>query len=211
MPNGAQHPATRRTCLRLFAALCLTLWFFLQGSEILQAVELRRYILASATTGGTYYPVGVALSTMTKVRLESTHNIILCDVSSAGSGENISMLREKKAQFAILQGLYGAWAWNGAGNLRQDGPQTYLRSITMLWQNVEHFIIKSDFVKTGDMSDLTALKAKASVAWSETIGNRGFGHVYSWSGLAWPRMTFNRHRLITAAIRRQSRMALLTA
>ena len=68
------------------------------------------------------------------------------------------MLQNKSAQFAILQGFYGAWAWNGRGKLQNDGPQTYLGSITMLWQNVEHFAIKSDFVSQKNMADLTALK-----------------------------------------------------
>ena len=30
------------------------------------------YILSTATTGGTYYPVGVALATLTKVKLSGT-------------------------------------------------------------------------------------------------------------------------------------------
>ncbi|MFH0785633.1 MAG: TAXI family TRAP transporter solute-binding subunit [Pseudomonadota bacterium] len=145
------------------------------GSGQLLAAEPHRYILATATTGGTYYPVGIALSTLTKVRLEPSHNIVLIDVSSAGSGENIRMLRDNTAQFAILQGLYGAWAWNGAGGLHQDGPQTYLRSITMLWQNVEHFIIKSDFVKTGDMSDLAALREKRLSLGQINSGTEGSG------------------------------------
>ena len=31
--------------------------------------EERSYILATASTGGTYYPVGVALATLSKVKL----------------------------------------------------------------------------------------------------------------------------------------------
>ena len=35
-----------------------------------RAQEERNYLLATATTGGTYYPVGVAISTLTKVKLQ---------------------------------------------------------------------------------------------------------------------------------------------
>lgn len=160
-------------CISAVFSLVLGLLTIVAGEA--SAAEPRRYILATATTGGTYYPVGVALSTLTKVRLEPNHNIVLVDVSSPGSGENIRMLRENAAQFAILQGLYGAWAWNGAGSLRADGPQTYLRSITMLWQNVEHFVIKSDYVKTGDMSDLAALREKRLSLGQINSGTEGSG------------------------------------
>ena len=34
-----------------------------------------KYIMGTATTGGTYYPVGVAISTLVKVKLEPTANI----------------------------------------------------------------------------------------------------------------------------------------
>jgi TRAP-type uncharacterized transport system substrate-binding protein len=37
-----------------------------------QAQDTRSYILTTATTGGTYYPVGVALATLAKVKLEPT-------------------------------------------------------------------------------------------------------------------------------------------
>ena len=40
-----------------------------------QAQENRDYLLATASTGGTYYPVGVALATLTKVKLTPTQKI----------------------------------------------------------------------------------------------------------------------------------------
>lgn len=116
------------------------------------------YILATASTGGTYYPVGVALSTLTKVKLQPKHKISMSAINSAGSGENIRLLRDKEAQFAILQGLYGYYAASGTGPIAAVGPQKNLRSVTMLWQNVEHFVISKADAKTGTVEDLTALK-----------------------------------------------------
>ena len=110
--------------------------------------EEASYILATASTGGTYYPVGVALSTLVKVKLQPKQNIAMSAINSAGSGENIRLLRENEAQFAILQGLYGYYAATGTGPLANEGPQKDLRSVTMLWQNVEHFIVASDAAKT---------------------------------------------------------------
>ncbi|MGF1525247.1 MAG: TAXI family TRAP transporter solute-binding subunit, partial [Candidatus Competibacterales bacterium] len=133
------------------------------------------YILATATTGGTYYPVGVAIATLTKVKLEPGTGIGLSAISSAGSGENVKLLREKQAQFAILQGLYGAWAWEGEGQVAAEGPQKHLRSITMLWQNVEHFVVASDRVDTGTIVDLAAFDgAKFSIG-RRNSGTEGSG------------------------------------
>mgnify|MGYP000279175689 CR=1 FL=1 len=56
------------------------------------------YILATASTGGTYYPVGVALATLIKVKLQPSQGIGMSAISSAGSGENIRLLREGEAR-----------------------------------------------------------------------------------------------------------------
>ncbi|KOO09748.1 C4-dicarboxylate ABC transporter substrate-binding protein, partial [Vibrio xuii] len=51
------------------------------------AADERSYILATASTGGTYYPVGVALATLSKVKVAPKHHFSLSAISSAGSGE----------------------------------------------------------------------------------------------------------------------------
>lgn len=122
------------------------------------AADNRNYILTTASTGGTYYPVGVAIATLSKIKLAPKFGFSVSAISSAGSGENIKLLRENQAQFAILQGLYGAWAWNGEGPVASSGKQTELRSISMLWQNVEHFVLTSDLIKTGTVADLKHLE-----------------------------------------------------
>lgn len=115
----------------------------------------RPYVLATATVGGTYYPVGVALATITKSRLHAEHGISLAAISSAGSLENIKLLRDNQAQFALLQGVFAAWAWNGEGPVRE--PQLWLRSVSAMWQNVEHFALLTEYVENGTLEDLGAL------------------------------------------------------
>jgi TRAP transporter TAXI family solute receptor len=126
-------------------------------------------VLATATTGGTYYPVGVAIATITTNNLDGPDNISMTAITSAGSGENIQLLKNREADFAIIQSLYGAMAWQGRG--RYEGkPQRYIRSVTVLWENVEHFVILAKYVTTGDMSDLKNIKKK-----NFSIGKRGSG------------------------------------
>lgn len=153
----------------VFAAVA----FLLGSLSAVQAADERSYLMATASTGGTYYPVGVALSTLVKVKLQPTQKIGMSAISSAGSGENIKLLRENEVQFAILQGLYGAYAWQGTGPIAADGPQKNLRSVTMLWQNVEHFTIAKKFAKTGTASDMVAMKGETISLGKKNSGTLG--------------------------------------
>mgnify|MGYP001350692525 CR=1 FL=1 len=133
------------------------------------------YILATATPGGTFYPVGVGLASLTKVKLEPQTGISLSAISTAGSGENIKLLREKQAQFAILQGVFGAWAWEGEGRLANAGPQKQLRSITMLWSNVEHFVVRSNKANSGTIEDMQNLEGDRFSIGRRNSGTEGSG------------------------------------
>ena len=138
-----------------------------------QAADERNYLLATASTGGTYYPVGVALSTLVKVKLQPKQKIGMSAINSAGSGENIKLLRENEVQFAILQGLYGAYAWNGTGPIESEGPQKNLRSVSMLWQNVEHYAVLKKFAKTGTISDMVDMKGESMSMGKKNSGTIG--------------------------------------
>ena len=131
------------------------------------------YILATASTGGTYYPVGVAISTLTKVKLQPKQKIGMSAINSAGSGENLRLIREREADFAILQGLYGYYGYQGVGPVEKDGPQTHLRSVSMLWQNVEHYIVQNEFAKTGTVSDIVGLKGETLAMGRQNSGTIG--------------------------------------
>jgi len=128
----------------------------------------RPYILTTATTGGTYYPVGVAIATIAHAQLSETKNISMTAISSAGSLENVKLLRDNQAQFAILQGPFGAWAWIGEGPISQ--PQTNMRSIGALWKNVEHFVLTKDLVSSGTMMDLNSLDGERYVLGARNSG-----------------------------------------
>lgn len=158
-----------KTALSLATAAALGL----SASAALAQDEGAQYIMGTATTGGTYYPVGVALSTLVKVKLEPTQGISLSAISSAGSGENLKLMDEDQAQFGILQGLYGAYAWNGTGPV----PKAYknLRSVSMLWQNVEHFVVHDDMLESGTIADMTHLYGESFSIGARNSGTEGSG------------------------------------
>lgn len=133
----------------------------------------KEYILATASTGGTFYPVGVALATLSKVKIEPKHGFSLSAISSAGSDENLRLLAKGEAQFALLQGLYGYYAFTGTGPMQAAGAQKNVRSISMLWQNVEHFLIDAKKSKTGTIADYADLKGSRMALGPRNSGTLG--------------------------------------
>ncbi len=124
------------------------------------------YVLSTGTTGGTFYPVGVALSTL--VTAEPEAEFSLTAISSAGSLENIKLMRDNQAQFALVLGVFAAWAYEGEGPIRN--PQSNLRSISSMWPNVEHFVLHSDLVTSGTVADLANLDGERYVLGARNSG-----------------------------------------
>ncbi len=149
----------------LVVSLALCLLLVSCSDELNRA---RPYILTTATTGGTYYPVGVALATIAHAQLSESHGISLTAISSAGSLENVKLLRDNQAQFALLQGPFGAWSWNGEGPISR--PQTHMRSVSAMWQNVEHFVLLSELAETGQIMDLANLDGERYVLGARNSG-----------------------------------------
>ncbi|MAF16886.1 MAG: C4-dicarboxylate ABC transporter substrate-binding protein [Marinomonas sp.] len=165
---------TKRTLIKAMSA-ALVMGTAVGTAGLAQAADDRSYVLATASTGGTFYPVGVALATLTKVKLEPTTGMSISAINSAGSGENIKLLRENEAQLAILQGLYGAWAWDGTGRMEKEGAQKNLRSISMLWQNVEQFVVRAEYAKSGSITDMNNLAGEKFSIGTKNSGTEGSG------------------------------------
>jgi TRAP transporter TAXI family solute receptor len=108
--------------------------------------------VATASTGGTYYPIGVGLGNVW-TELLYDEGIKANGQSSAGSIENIHLLNNDEAQVAILQGLITSQAYEGQGAF-EGKPYKDLRTISMLWPNVEHFVLMNNKKDTGTISDI---------------------------------------------------------
>lgn len=128
----------------------------------------RPHVLTTGTTGGVFYPVGVAIATIAHAELSESENVSLTAISSAGSLENLKLLRDNQAQFAILQGLFSAWSWTGEGPVRE--PQTHIRSVSALWKNVEHFVLLTDLTTTGGIMDMDSLDGQRYVLGARNSG-----------------------------------------
>ena len=170
--------------MKLFKYLLAPIVTIGLSSGAIAAEEKRSYLLATASTGGTYYPVGVAISTLAKIKLEPKHKISMSAITSAGSGDNVKLLRDNEVQFAILQGLYGAWAWNGEGRMAKQGQQRHFRSVSMLWQNVEHFVVNNKVVKGDELSAISQMKGEKFSIGKKNSGTEGSGrHILGAMGI----------------------------
>ncbi|MFD2830638.1 TAXI family TRAP transporter solute-binding subunit [Corticicoccus populi] len=110
------------------------------------------YNIATASTGGTYYPIGVGLGQLWTEHYRD-QNIKFNGQASAGSVENIDLMKNGEADFSILQGLISTQAAEGSGIY--EGEQfEELRAVGMIWPNVEHFVLMDSEVETGDISDI---------------------------------------------------------
>jgi TRAP transporter TAXI family solute receptor len=161
----------RRSLLTLSAAV-------IAGSLTMSGVAVanaKDYVLNTASTGGTYHPVGTAIATLSKVKLLPKQKFSLTAVNSAGSGANVQAMGAGTADFAILQGLFGSYAATGTGPV--SAPQKNLRSVSMLWQNVEQFVVAKSAAKTGNASDLLALKGQGAGMGAKNSGTLGSNKV----------------------------------
>ncbi len=131
----------------------------------------QKYVIATASTGGTYYPVGVGIATIASLKLAKKNKLTFSAITSAGSGENVDMLEKGEVDFAILQGLFGSMAWQGKAKYEGQAKKN-LRSVSMLWQNVEQFTVKKDFAKTGNVMDLKNLYGERFSIGGRSSGSR---------------------------------------
>ena len=161
----------RRTALTLVAALAGAA----VGLPPALAQEDTDYVLSTASTGGTYHPVGTAIATLSKVKLLPDEKFSLTAVNSAGSGANVQAMAAGTADFAILQGLYGSYAATGTGPVSE--PQQNLRAVSMLWQNVEQFLLANDLVESGTVSDMMKAKGQPVAMGKENSGTLGSNEV----------------------------------
>ena len=125
---------------------------FLAFKAVAENKDKKFVSVATASTGGTYYPIGVGMANLWSQHLKE-ESIHASGQSSAGSIENIDLLRKGEAQLAILQGLMAVDAYTGVGSFEGDQYKD-LRAISMLWPNVEHFVLMDKKQKTGTISDI---------------------------------------------------------
>ena len=121
----------------------------------------RSYILGTGSTGGMFHPMGVALSTLVKLKLLPSLDVDLTAINTEGSYKNVELMHQGDVQFAILSALAGYEAKEGVGRFADSGLGEDLRAITTLWFSTDHIIVRKDSVQSGTIKDLANLRGQS--------------------------------------------------
>lgn len=141
------------------AALALSL------ASSANAADVKFVNIATASTSGSYYPAGLAISKLINDNL----NIRASAQSSAGSVENVSLLRNREANMAIIQNNVVRDALNGRGTF-EGKAYADMAVLCPLFTNTDHIVIHAD----SGIASLADIKGKK---WA--IGAPGSGTLLS--------------------------------
>lgn len=106
--------------------------------------------ITTATTGGSFYPAGVALAVLLNEQLGDKLDISFSSQSSAGSVENIDILQKKEAEIAFIQNNVILWAYEGTRKY-EGSPYEKLRTLTPLFSSQYHFFVSKEIDSLRDM------------------------------------------------------------
>lgn len=95
--------------------------------------------IATATTGGSFYPAGIAIANLISDNLDVTASA----TSSAGSVENVTLLENNEANMAFIQINVVQDALDGINDF--DGEAfTGMEILTPMFRSVDHFVVNRD-------------------------------------------------------------------
>jgi len=136
-----------------------------------QAQDTRDYLISTAGTGGSFYPVGVGIATLVKLKLGTRQEdkINLSAITSQGSFDNVNILTDERADLAIIQSLMADFGYHGTGNFEGE-PRGNLRAVSALMFNTNQFITYNDNAPTGTIDDILALGGKKVVLGATNSG-----------------------------------------
>ncbi|WP_316980123.1 TAXI family TRAP transporter solute-binding subunit [Shumkonia mesophila] len=121
--------------------------------------------IATASTSGSYYPAGLAMSKLINDKL----GVRASAQASAGSVENVSLLRNKEANMGIIQSNVVRDALKGDNNFKSK-PYTDMVVLAPLFVNTDHILIR----KGANIASLADIKGKR---WA--VGSVGSGTTLS--------------------------------
>jgi uncharacterized protein len=112
-------------------------------------------LVATGMPGSTYYQVGLGMASLWTTRLRES-GIRVSAAISEGSLENIEAIRIADADMILVEDFFSSLAYRGAG-MYKGRPLQELRSITTLWPDRLHLLLRADKIKTGTLQDLEGL------------------------------------------------------
>lgn len=100
------------------------------------SAETRKYIMATGSVGGTFYPLGAAIA---KVISQYSGGIEVSIQSTGASTENCRLLGNKKVEFGLSAGTYALYAYQGKEMFSKPYPN--LRAVSYIYSDVTHWVV----------------------------------------------------------------------
>ena len=107
------------------------------GDKKAAPAKIQNINIASATTGGVYYPLGNAMAQLFNQKITG---IKASAGATAGTPQNVLLMQKKEAEVAFAQNGVAYYAYNGM-EMFKDKPTKFLRGITNLYPNVMHIVV----------------------------------------------------------------------
>jgi len=127
------------------------------SSDKQQAASSRAVVslnVATATTGGAYYPIGNAIAQLWN---DKVANVKASAQATNGTPHNIQLLARGEAEVAIGQSGVVYQAVNGVDAYKDQGKQTHFKAMTQLYPNVMHWVLRKESTAR-TLSDLKGKK-----------------------------------------------------
>jgi hypothetical protein len=127
----------------IIAAVVVLALIFAAGPMIVGA-EAKSYRLniATATTGGAYYPIGNAMAQIWSKNIKEVTRASA--QSTAGTPQNVELMMNEEVQIAIGQNGICYYAFYGKGTYEGKPPYKEMRGMFTLYPNVMHWIVRKD-------------------------------------------------------------------
>lgn len=126
-------------------------------------VTKKKINIATATTGGGFYPIGIAMAQLFN---ENIPEINASTSTSAGSVENISLLQNGEAQLAFSQSNVALWAFEGSDSF-SGNAFSELRLVLPVLCSPHQIVMR----KNADINSIADLKGKRFVVGRPGSGN----------------------------------------
>ena len=104
------------------------------------SADTTRLTFSTAGTGGTYYPMGVGVSSFFT---KAIPNVEVTCQTSGGSAENIRLIQNGEVDMCWANGSEIFWAWNGE-EFFKGKKYDKIRMVSFAWTNTYHFLSLED-------------------------------------------------------------------
>jgi TRAP transporter TAXI family solute receptor len=127
--------------IRTLGTIIIVAVFLSAGMSDLQAQPQKRLSIATASTAGTWYPLGGAIANVISKNVKNTEAMAY---PSGASIENIRSLRKGQTDLAMIQPDVAFWAYTGTGQFAKDKPYQGLRAIMAMYPIFEQIVVPYD-------------------------------------------------------------------